>query len=1354
MARNDAFTTLHTEGAILPNNLLERIASGDKDLGGLQSEDYHLGGIRLTDSISRSWLELSLRWRAFQEQLTKLPAGDPATSVTRERWLLPLFQELGYGRLGRPAEKFVAADKEYPISHLWGKTPIHLLGCRVDIDKRQAGVAGAARISPHSLMQEFLNQSDQHIWGFVSNGFKLRILRDNKSLTRQAYVEFDLQAMFDGEVYSDFVLFWLLCHQSRVEAEKPEECWLEKWYSDSQKRGIRALDSLRIGVENAIIALGSGFISNRSNASLLEKLRSGELDRMDYYRQLLRLVYRFIFLLVAENRNLLLDPEADDTSRRRYNEFYSVSRLRSLSERLRGTRHTDLWEGLKIVFRFLGSADGYPPLALKGLGSFLWSDSAVADLIGCKLQNRSLLRAIFSLSFTVVEKTRHIVDYRNLGPEELGSVYEALLEMHPELDLNAGLFSLKAVSGNERKTTGSYYTPSELVQCLIDSALEPVLNDAASQPDPENALLNLKICDPACGSGHFLIAASHRVAKQLARARTGEDEPSPEAIRHALRDVIGRCLYGVDINPMSVELCKISLWMEAMEPGKPLSFLDHHIRCGNSLIGATPALLESGIPDEAFITIEGDSKAYCSQYKKINKKEREGARSLFDLTGKAAQQTQVLLHKMEEVSQVNDQNIDDIHKKEKLYDDLLQSNEHCNSRLIADAWCSAFVWIKKDDEHVPEPITQDKFRQISNNPPGVPELLSREIIRLANQYKFFHWHLEFPDVFAKGGFDCVLGNPPWERVKLQEKEWFAERSPMIANAPNAAARKRLIEALKISDPSLFHQFHEDSRQAEGESHLLRHSGRYPLCGRGDINLYSVFAEEMRNLLTPLGTMGAILPSGLATDDTTKYFFSDLIDRQSLSSFYEFENEGFFIGVGQGHMVRFALTTIRGRSKLSTVTDFVFQAKKISDLGNNDQHFALSSEDIALINPNTRTCPIFRTRRDAELTKAIYRRVPVLIREMQNGCPEENLWDISFKRMFDMANDSHFFRTREQLESDCWRMEGNVFYKESMKYLPLYEAKMIQQYNHRYGDFSSAIGQHAHILPHTSTEHLQQPDFFTMPCYWVPESEVLDRMAHNATRGWLIGWRDVTDARASVRTIVACVIPRAGVSGKFPLIISMDPALPILYASLLSFVSDYVARQKVAGLALGFFTMQQLSILQPDKYSGKCLWADKPQTLKYWLQTRVLELTYTAWDLESFAQDCGWSGPPFRWDEERRFLIRCELDAAFFHLYLASTSDGQWKSARIADGAVHDETPEELPELKRHFPTPRHAVDYIMDTFPIVRRKDEDKYGEYRTKRIILEIYNAMQEAIRTGKPYQTRLDPPPGDPKCCHPSKQ
>ena len=217
-----------------------------------------------------------------------------------------------------------------------------------------------------------------------------------------------------------------------------------------------------------------------------------------------------------------------------------------------------------------------------------------------------------------------------------------------------------------------------------------------------------------------------------------------------------------------------------------------------------------------------------------------------------------------------------------------------------------------------------------------------------------------------GGFDCVLGNPPWERVKLQEKEWFAQRSPEIADAPNAATRKRMIVELEDNDPELYRAFSEALRESEGRSHLMRSTGRYPLCGRGDINVYTVFAEAMRTILNERGRAGCVLPTGIATDDTTKHFFQDLVSTKSLASLFDFENKGiFFPDVHRNY--KFCLFTAgRGLRPTADRAEFVFFAHSVEALRDPERRFALSPDDIALLNPNTQTCPIFRSGRDAEL----------------------------------------------------------------------------------------------------------------------------------------------------------------------------------------------------------------------------------------------------------------------------------------------------------------------------------------------------------------------------------------------------
>jgi len=766
-----SFATIRTEGGLLPSDFLARLAHADREIDGLRPEDYHLaGGERLTEAISRSWARLVPAWKAFRIASRNLPTEDKGTSLTRERWLLILFQELGYGRL-QIARGLEADGSSYPISHTWQSVPFHLVGFGIDIDKRTPGAAGAARSSPHGLVQDFLNRREDLFWGFVSNGLVLRILRDNSSLTRQAFVEFDLESMMEGDVYADFALLWLLAHQSRVETAHPEPCWLERWAQKAHEQGTRVLEDLRGGVEEAIRALGRGFLAHPSNSSLRELLRSGGLPTQDLYREILRLVYRLLFLFTAEDRELLFAPAAPTDARDRYQRYYSMQRLRRLAQRVRGSRHSDLWRALALVMEKLGTDEGYPPLALPALGSFLWSGEAVSNLVNCDLGNESMLEAARALAFTARDHRLRPIDYKNLGAEELGSVYESLLELHPKINADHGTFELGTAAGHERKTTGSYYTPESLVQCLLDSALDPVLDEAAKSKDAGKAILALKVCDPACGSGHFLIAAAHRIARRLAQVRTGDMEPAPGAQRWALRDVIGHCIYGVDLNPMAVELCKTNLWIEALDPGKPLSFLDHHIRVGNSLLGATPELVAAGLPDDAFTANEGDDKKACVVLRKRNKAERAGLGALF-----ARQDAEIqarLQHTAAAVDDLPDDRPEHVRAKELAFSRHEQTEEYCRKKQLADAWCAAFVFSKSFRESGRESsahgITQGHLNDLASGG-HLPTDLAAEAERLSRQYQFFHWHMAFPEVLTHGGFNCVLGNPPWgasvpDRVK-------------------------------------------------------------------------------------------------------------------------------------------------------------------------------------------------------------------------------------------------------------------------------------------------------------------------------------------------------------------------------------------------------------------------------------------------------------------------------------------------------------------------------------------------------------------------------------------------------------
>ena len=1324
--RRNLFTTIHSEGAILPADLLQRIADGDRGLLGLTPESYHLDkGQKLNEATNHSWNRLVGAWATFKEAVAKLPAGDLGTTVTRERWLLPLFQELGYGRL-LTAKAIEVEGKSYPISHSWHHAPVHLVGCQVDLDHRAPGVAGAARSSPHSLVQDLLNRSDAHLWGFVSNGLRLRILRDNASLTRQAYVEFDLEAMMEGEVYSDFVLLWLLCHQSRVEADRPEECWLEQWARAAQELGTRALDQLRNGVEEAISALGRGFLAYTANQALRDKLRSGALDAQDYYRQILRLVYRLLFLFVAEDRSLLLDTGADTAARERYTRFYSTAKLRRLAERRLGTRHADLFHGLRLVMEKLGSDAGCPELALPALGSFLFSEQAIPDLEGCEIANHDLLDAVRALAFSIDGHGRCLVDYKNLGSEELGSVYESLLELHPELNVEAGTFELKVASGHERKTTGSYYTHPSLVQCLLDSALDPVIQDCLKEArDAEKALLSLKICDPACGSGHFLIAAAHRMAKRLASIRTGDDEPSPEATRTALRDVIGRCIYGVDLNPMAVELCKVALWMEALEPGKPLSFLDHRIQCGNSLLGAMPVLLHRGIPDVAFDPIEGDNKEVCRKFRKQNKEERKGQGTLFDATDQPWQRLGDLAAGLMSLEDIADDTIEGVRRKQERYEELVRSSGYMYGRLWADAWCAAFVW--KKTREFSYPITEEVFRRIERNPYSITPWMREEIRRLSQHYQFFHWHLAFPDVFRvpgdgekpeneqagwSGGFDAVLGNPPWERIQPEAIKFFAMTHPELLDLKRDD-RNQAIEALANSDPSIYATWIEKRCEDLSTTRFLKLSGRFSLSTTKNVNSYAVFQELALDLLSIAGHSGLVLQSGIATDDINKDLFRHLISSGRLINLFDFENRlGLFPAVHS--RMKFCLLTCGGSlGKPKHRPKFVFYASSVDELHDPDRRFEMSHDRFSLLAPNTGLCPTFRSKRDAELVTAIYSKAKAFIIE---GKADGNPWEVTIRRIFSMAYDSGDFRSSSEF-SKTYGEEGMPSY--NLDWVPVYEAKLFHQFDHHFGYYTDSGGAKANVECRERTTLERASELLSSPRFWAAASELSKRLEKlKWSRPYLLGYRDVTNS-TNERTCIASVLPLVAADDTIRLLFpEYGNALHhcALLANLNSYVLDYTARNTVASTHLSEYLAKQLPVLRPSVYTESDNMSLIFTDLWKWIKTHVLELTYTAWDLEPFAKDCGYNGPPFRWDEERRFLLRCELDAAYFHLYGISRSD----------------------------------VDYIMETFPIVKRKDEQKHGEYRTKRMILEIYDAMAEAIRTGKPYQTLLDPPPADPCVAH----
>jgi N-6 DNA Methylase len=1379
--------TLKLEGGLFLPDMLEKAALGQARL---QTEaDYGIPkGLKLKDEYSRAFQIACAQWRSFAPLLERTDYDAQHATATFVTELLR--DAFGYTAVGA-CTGITLGDRSYPITHL-ASSPLHPeralpivvaphnLGLD-DADTRFAiQGSGSRKKTAFQLAQELLNASPDHQWAIVTNGKTLRLLRDAATLTRPSYLDIDLQDLLSGQRFAEFAYAWRLLHASRAglvggTADAPAPVVWEAWREAGQEEGTRVRDGLRLGVTEALITLGQGFVQHPANDALRQALQEGSLTKEAYFAQLLRLIYRFIFIFSVEERGLVPNaPQNDDdpaiaraklAASQAYAQGYALARLRDLALRRRArTRFDDLWQGVKIVFK--GMALGEPRLGLPALGG-LFAPGQCPALDGAQLTNADLLAAMQSLRWARQSGASLApIDYSNMGTEELGSVYESLLELVPEVDLHARSFgfvgltsggtSSGSVAGNDRKLTGSYYTPDSLVQELIKSALNPVIEQrlAANPASPVDALLAIRVIDPACGSGHFLLAAARRLAERLASLRSPDGAVTPLAYRHALREVIARCIFGVDRNPMAVELARTALWLEGFEEGRPLGFLDHHLQVGDALLGLTDLkTLELGIAKNAFKPLSGDDKDVCKQLSKTNiaalknlaKKRNASAFGQLDVASAVGSG----LSQLQALEALPDNTTQQVADKEVAYCTFLEQAKTSRLAHAADLLMGAYLLPKREGAEASIPTSATLYLTLQDVPLPTAQRGALAAAQAACAgARVLHWPLAFPQVFASGGFDCVLGNPPWERIKLQEEEFFATRHRDVEQAKNKAERSQRIQWLSEgmlakhlfpqlehaplvceAEQRLYAEFISARRTAEASSAFAHvngeDGGRYPLTGVGDVNTYALFAETIRQITAPAGRAGFIVPSGLATDNSTKDYFGDLISKKSLDSFFEFENEGFFPGAGQGHMLRFALTTIVGLAQQVEETRYLFQGKKLEQLHDPERVFRLSPEDIKRVNPNTLTCPIFQSRFDAELSKKIYQRVPVLIRESviegrgkdaKVTVPEVNPWGISFSRMLDMSNDSHLFKTYRELKHESYQLKGNRLVLDGDVFIPLYEAKMVYIFNHRHSDFSQTDGERSHILPATNLENLKNPSYAPIPFYWVPQKVVTEKLhSQNWKEPWLIGWRDVTDARASARTLNICALPSDGVNHKLQLLLPMKFThdAHLLLANLSTLICDYFSRQKVGGLSFPYFVMKQLPVLPPERYSEED---------KKFIKDRVLPLTYSSEDMRGWASHLGFNGDPFEFDENERASLQAELDAYFAKLY----------------GLSRDElcfilNPDQI------------KPGYPSETFSVLKRREERRFGEYRTQRLVLREFDRMALADAVGQPYQSLLRPPPGE---------
>ena len=1178
--------------------------------------------------------------------------------------------------------------------------------------------------SPHGQILRYLATAEiasegRLRWGILTNGRVWRLYDYRARPRASGYFEADLADLLAPGKEDDLRVFHLLfCRTSFALQHGATTTFLEAALAEGRRYEEQVAQDL------------SGVVFERVFPRLVDALAEASGQSLAESRDAaLIFLYRLLFVLYAEDRGLLPVHDA------RYDDYGLRKRVRDDIARRMAANDTysaiatHYYDHLTTLFKLINQGDesiGLPPY---NGGLFAAEASPLLETV--RLADAAIAPIIHDLSHV----EGRFVNYRDMSVQQLGSIYERLLEREPVRD--DGNISIR-LNSSARKDSGSFYTSQELVDLIVERTLKPLADEQLNafaakaavlksehrskqerrteleQLDPAEAVLDLKVLDPAMGSGHFLVTAVDFLSDYIAELI--EHIPSvPEwldgeyasplvgrvaAIRADIRQraaasnwvldeaqltdqaiirrmVLKRCIYGVDKNRLTVELAKVSLWLHSFTVGAPLSFLDHHLRCGDSLVG----LRVRDATDELH---------------------RLGGM----FAGSAIAGAETATDGMQRIEEMSDADVAEVQASAELFDGVEATTADLRGLLdFLCGWGWLTAGMKKERAEFEEPL----IATLGQHPADAYELLTRgpedEDSRfaelwhaaraIANREGFLHWEVAFPGVWRQwqdsrpqGGFDAIIGNPPWDRIKLQEVEWFASRAPELALAPTAAARRKGIQRLRDQGSPLAAEFDAAKERADKLGRLVRASGDYPLLSGGDINLYSLFVERAMSLIKPDGFVGLLTPSGIYADKTAARFFKSVSTTGRVGGLFDFENKTFFPDVDS--RFKFCTLILGGEERRFDQTDCAFFLRDTKTVHDEDRCFPLTPDDFARVNPNTSTAPVFRRRRDAEITRYIYEWHPVLVN--RSGRKERKVWPVKYTTMFHMTNDSHLFRTAEQLDAEgFYPVEGNRWKRGAELYLPLYQGRMIWHFDHRAN--SVRVNPESTHNPYLSEEVTQaqhaDPRFLPQTQYWVPAHNV--EKALPQSRGYALGFRDITNP-TNERTVVAAVVPPVGCGHTLPVLIPAEcdfdgESTACLLANLNSFVFDYIARQKVQATHLTWYMVEQLPVIDPDAYDQKF----GSTTARDLVRDHVLRLTYTAHDMAPFARDLGYDGEPFLWNEEERRHLRARLDALYFHLYCLSRDDAQ----------------------------------YILDTFPIVRREDEAAFGTYRTRDMTLAYMNAL-----------------------------
>ncbi len=1232
-------------------------------------EDY---GVRKGLSIRE---EISLAFRVGQSHFDDFRKSEtPSTEATR-RFVQGLLKEaFGFDDM---------AAALAPVSQIaGGRAPVVIVPPEEELDKRSPTLSVERSLSPAFALQDYLNQHEDALWGLVTNGKSLRLMRDNASLTRPAYVEADLEQIFSNEDIASFAVLWLLIHRSRFgKAETPAtDCALERWREAGSKEGEAARDRLADQVQLALKSLGSGFLE--ANPDLQNQLKSGEVPLTDWFNELLRLVYRLIFLMVAEDRNLLHAPNAKKDARKLYVEGYSLAHLRSQCVRRSSwDRHHDRYEGLKVVFGAL--TQGESKLALPALGG-LFAQRKASRLDTAKLRNRAFMEALYRLAWLSDKSGIVPVNWRAMETEELGSVYESLLELQPQLseDGRELRFASEAAEqkGNQRKTTGSYYTPDSLVQALLDTALDPVLDKTeAEADDPAKALLKLSVIDPACGSGHFLLAAARRIATRLARIRA-EGTPSLADFRHALRDVARCCINGVDRNPMAVELTKVALWIETVDPGLPLGFFDAQIRCGDALLGIFDLkVLEDGIPDAAYKPLAGDDKDTAKYYKKANQDSTKGQGGFDFGTGQASMPAmKPLALDFSGFRDLPEDTVEQIGAKAMRFKELRKGQTFVRAAAAADLYVAAFLLPKvggapagasartvPTTEELWMALNQGKMRQAMVDAP-----------KAARRARAFHWPLEFPDIMQRGGFDVVLGNPPWDTMSPDYKEFFSVHNPDIRHM--SPAEQKVAYDQLLANPIIEAQWDQYCADLYAAVHFIKSSGRYRLfaegnLGKGDFNVYRMFVETAL-AATKEGCVAAqFVPEGLYNGANATEIRKELYSAFRLEHLAGFENtKGIWFPKIDTRMKFCLYVAWKGEATSEFHASFrVNTSDKLQEfMSGGGLNIPVSV--VEEFSPDAVAVMEFAAQSEVDICSRMYALYPKFGTELE-GLPYRH-----YMREVDMGTDRGLFSEGE---------EG----------LPVFEGRMIDSYDYRAKGYVSGRGRSAvwEDFSFGGRKKIIQPQWRIIP-------EKIPEKLGGRTDRYRIGFGDVASP-TNQRALIAALLPKSSVSGhKVPTIEFLDGAKrdTLLWLGVAnSLVMDFLVRKKVS-LTMSYTIMDSLPF--PRDFS------DTPASNE--IVRRVCALCAAGPEMEEFCEQAVQDGildgaDSVTEDPEQRAVLAAEIDAL------------------VARDVFHMKKEEMLYILD---PQNILGQDCDVETFKALRNAELRTFGEFRTQRLIEDAWDRIQ----------------------------